>query len=84
MGTQIPIQQTRFIGREKEITDITRLLSKSRLLTLTGPGGCGKTRLAAAVATQVENRYEDGAVWPVPTLSLPLRDFMRRRDSWNI
>jgi non-specific serine/threonine protein kinase len=63
MGTRIPVQLTRFIGREQEIGDITRLLNEARLLTLTGPGGCGKTRLAAAVATQIEDRYEDGAIW---------------------
>jgi predicted ATPase/DNA-binding CsgD family transcriptional regulator len=63
LSTRIPVQLTRFIGREQEIGDITRLLTESRLLTLTGPGGCGKTRLAAAVATQVEDEFEDGAFW---------------------
>jgi non-specific serine/threonine protein kinase len=63
LRTHIPVQLTRFIGREQEIDDVARLLSDARLLTLTGPGGCGKTRLAVAVATQVEHKYEDGAVW---------------------
>jgi predicted ATPase/DNA-binding CsgD family transcriptional regulator len=63
LRTRIPVQLTRFIGREQEIGNITRLLAESRLLTLTGPGGCGKTRLAAAVATHVEDEFEDGAVW---------------------
>ncbi len=63
MGTRIPTQLTRFIGREREIGDIIRLLATARLLTLTGPGGCGKTRLAAAVATQLKDGYEDGVAW---------------------
>ena len=63
MSSQPPVQLTRFIGREQEISDITRLLSDVRLLALTGPGGCGKSRLAAAVAAQVKGRYEGGAVW---------------------
>ncbi len=63
MRTRIPLQLTRFIGREQELGDITRLLAESRLLTLTGPGGSGKTRLAAAAAAAVADRYADGAVW---------------------
>ena len=63
MGSSFPLQLTRFIGREREINDATRALSEARLLTLTGPGGCGKTRLAIAVATLVKDEYENGAVW---------------------
>jgi MoxR-like ATPase len=47
-----PIQVTSFIGREREIAEVTRLLATSHLLTLTGAGGCGKTRLALQVAAQ--------------------------------
>ncbi len=46
----LPSPHTRFIGREREIAEVTRLLMSARLLTLTGAGGCGKTRLALAVA----------------------------------
>jgi non-specific serine/threonine protein kinase len=48
--TNLPQQLTSFIGREREVGEVRRLLSLSRLLTLTGPGGCGKTRLAIEVA----------------------------------
>jgi predicted ATPase/class 3 adenylate cyclase len=60
----LPLQLTSFIGREKEIADVIRLLEKARLVTLTGPGGTGKTRLAIQVANQLLNKYSDG-VWLV-------------------
>jgi len=44
MGTPIP--QTTFVGRKSELAALRRLRSASRLLTLTGPGGCGKTRMS--------------------------------------
>jgi len=62
----LPIQLTSFIGREKEIIEIKRLLSASegsvRLLTLTGHGGCGKTRLALQSALSLLDGFRDG-VW---------------------
>ncbi len=60
----LPAPLTSFIGRGREIADIKRLLAESRLVTLTGAGGCGKTRLAIQVATQVAAEYADG-VWLV-------------------
>jgi predicted ATPase/DNA-binding SARP family transcriptional activator len=60
----LPIQLTSFIGREKEIAAVTRLLQEARLVTLTGPGGTGKTRLALRVAGDLLDEYEDG-VWLV-------------------
>ena len=64
----LPIQLTSFIGREKEMIEIKRLLTKSegsvRLLTLTGPGGCGKTRLALQAAFGMFEVFPDG-VWLV-------------------
>src|SRR5262245_45211732 len=64
----LPIQLTSFIGREKEIIEIKRLLSKNegglRLLTLTGPGGCGKTRLAQQAASAMLDIFPEG-VWLV-------------------
>src|ERR687888_576548 len=60
--TNLPVQLTSFIGREREIAEVRRLLSTTRLLTLTGAGGCGKTRLAIEVAGAVVGDYPDG-VW---------------------
>ena len=55
---------TSFVGREHEISELEGLLSGvTRLLTLTGPGGSGKTRLASAVALEVVGNFEDGVWW---------------------
>ena len=55
-----PHQLTSFIGREKEIAKIKQLLASTRLLTLTGSGGCGKTRLALQVAGEMLDSYPHG------------------------
>ncbi|HEV2029082.1 MAG TPA: adenylate/guanylate cyclase domain-containing protein [Candidatus Dormibacteraeota bacterium] len=60
----LPTQMTTFIGRERELAKAVELLEKTRLLTLTGPGGSGKTRLALHLAADVLDRYPDG-VWLV-------------------
>lgn len=72
----LPLQLTSFIGREQEIDQIGDLLgfgpegkTKNRLITLTGSGGCGKTRLALQVAMQLLHRYQDG-VWLVELASI--------------
>ena len=57
----LPQQLTSFIGREKELTELQRLLARTRLLTLTGSGGCGKTRLCLQVAAESLERFPDGA-----------------------
>ena len=57
----LPVQLTSFIGRDKEIAGVRRLLGGTRLLTLTGPGGAGKTRLSLQVAAEVLTEYADGA-----------------------
>jgi hypothetical protein len=59
----IPVPLTSFVGREKELNDIARLLSYSRLLTLTGPGGVGKTRLAIQTAHASIKKFRDGVFW---------------------
>ena len=59
----IPIPLTSFIGRERELRDISRLLSASRLLTLVGPGGIGKTRLAIQIANDSIRKFKDGVSW---------------------
>ena len=56
----LPIQVTSFIGREKEISEIKRLLTTTRLLTLTGSGGTGKTRLSLQVGAGVLDGFPDG------------------------
>jgi predicted ATPase/DNA-binding CsgD family transcriptional regulator/Tfp pilus assembly protein PilF len=56
----LPLQLTGFIGREREIAEVKRLLDSSRLLTLTGPGGAGKTRLALEVVTRTVGDYGGG------------------------
>lgn len=65
----LPLQLTSFIGREFVIREVKELLSTVRMLTLTGPGGCGKTRLALQVAAEQVERYPDG-VWYVELASL--------------
>jgi predicted ATPase/class 3 adenylate cyclase len=59
----LPAQRTSFIGREKELEEIKQLARSARLVTLTGPGGTGKTRLALQVATEVADHYPDGVWW---------------------
>ncbi|RYG27165.1 adenylate/guanylate cyclase domain-containing protein [bacterium] len=58
----LPGATTTFVGREKEIVLVESALAKTRFLTLTGSGGCGKTRLALQVAAEVSEEYADG-VW---------------------
>jgi class 3 adenylate cyclase len=65
----LPLQPTRFIGREQEMATVRELLAGTRLLTLVGTGGCGKTRLALQVAADQVEAYPDG-VWLVELASL--------------
>ena len=64
----LPLARTSFIGRERESLEVKRLLAMTRLLTLTGAGGCGKTRLALEVARELVGAYPDG-VWLVELAS---------------
>lgn len=64
LPNNLPTQLTSFIGRENEITEVRHLLASTRLLTLTGPGGTGKTRLSLQVAAEVLDTFPDG-VWLV-------------------
>ncbi|HEU5391445.1 MAG TPA: LuxR C-terminal-related transcriptional regulator [Streptosporangiaceae bacterium] len=56
-----PAALTSFVGREEAVRDVAGLLEECRLVTVTGPGGMGKTRLASQVARQVAARFTDGA-----------------------
>jgi predicted ATPase/class 3 adenylate cyclase len=57
----LPPQLSSFVGREEEVAEVERLLDHTRLLTLTGPGGSGKSRLALRVADELLTGYQDGA-----------------------
>lgn len=63
-GHNLPFARSSFVGRERETLEVKRLLSMTGLLTLTGAGGCGKTRLALEVARELASTYADG-VWLV-------------------
>ena len=68
-GPELPSQLTSFVGRERELAEAAALLRDARLLTLTGAGGCGKTRLALQLAGQRGEDFADG-VWPVELAAL--------------
>lgn len=65
----LPVQMTSFVGREKEINEIKDLLKVTRLFTLAGSGGVGKTRLSLQVGAELLDKYPDG-VWQVELAAL--------------
>lgn len=67
--TNIPCAVTSFVGRRREIDAIRRRMSESRLVTLVGPGGVGKTRLAVECANEARRPFADG-VWMVDLAAL--------------
>ena len=72
--TNLPVPATPFLGREQELADVLGLSSRDdvRLLTLTGPGGTGKTRLALQAAAEAGERFRGGVFWvPLATLRDP-------------
>src|SRR5579863_3020694 len=64
-STNLPRPLNRLIGREQELREIKRLLRTTQLLTLTGAGGCGKTRLALQLGRDVSSTavFKDGVWW---------------------
>jgi predicted ATPase/class 3 adenylate cyclase len=78
LHTNLPAMLTSFIGREREMVEVKRLLTSTRLLTITGAGGAGKTRLALHVAADLVDSFADG-MWLIelaplsdPTLAAQL------------
>ena len=61
---RLPVQFTSFVGRDADITQVQNLVTENRLVTLTGAGGVGKTRMAIQVAGQIANEFADG-IWYV-------------------
>ena len=68
-GGSLPAELTSFVGRRRELSEARRLLGSNRVLTLTGVGGVGKTRLALRIAADVRRTFPDG-VWFVELASL--------------
>ncbi|MGH3967999.1 MAG: ATP-binding protein, partial [Mycobacterium sp.] len=64
VSQRLPVQLTSFVGREEQLAQVCRLLSENRLVTLTGAGGAGKTRLAIQLAAQLSDQFSDG-IWYV-------------------
>jgi predicted ATPase/DNA-binding CsgD family transcriptional regulator len=63
MQSGLPVGVATFVGRERERAKVADLVADARVVTLTGSGGCGKTRLAVEVAGDVASRFSDGACW---------------------
>src|SRR6266545_3268656 len=57
----LPLQLTSFVGRQHALTELAHVLARTRLLTLTGSPGVGKTRLAMQLAEETQNTFVDGA-----------------------
>ena len=81
---RLPVRLTPLVGRQRELQDVVDSLSRSRLLTLTGPGGIGKTRLALAAAGAVGASYAEGVCWvelaPIDDPSIVAQVVARRLD----
>jgi predicted ATPase/DNA-binding CsgD family transcriptional regulator len=75
-GGKLPLETTSFVGRGRELSEVEGLLGRTRLLTLVGVGGSGKTRLALRVAVR---RADEGNVWWVELASLSGRDLAPRK-----
>jgi serine/threonine-protein kinase PknK len=77
----LPAQATPFVGRHSELAEVRRLLATSHLLTLTGAGGMGKTRLAVQAAADELAQYPDGALFiDVGAAGAHLADDLQRRN----
>jgi predicted ATPase/DNA-binding SARP family transcriptional activator len=63
LKTNIPVPITSFIGREKEVEEVVKMVGRNRLVTLAGSGGVGKTRLAIQSSHKLLNKFKDGVWW---------------------
>jgi predicted ATPase/class 3 adenylate cyclase/DNA-binding CsgD family transcriptional regulator len=75
VSRHLPVQLTSFVGREAEMHEVAELLVENRLVTLTGAGGVGKTRLAVEVAAQIAGEFGDGA-WYVDLAPISDRELV--------
>ncbi|MEV5711384.1 LuxR C-terminal-related transcriptional regulator [Actinoallomurus sp. NPDC052274] len=73
----LPAERTSFVGRRREVAEVKRILADARVVTLTGPGGVGKTRLASRVALTVGRAFPDG-VWLVDLAALQSQGMLAR------
>ncbi|GBG38058.1 LuxR family transcriptional regulator [Mycobacterium montefiorense] len=71
----LPVQQTSFVGRSQELSDVRQLLANSRIITLTGAGGIGKTRLAQKLSAELAAEFCDG-VWYVDLAPISAADIV--------
>ena len=71
---RLPRPRTSFVGRTSELAQARHLLGRNRLLTLTGPGGCGKTRLSIALAAGAAGGFPDGVHFVPLAVKRALRD----------
>jgi non-specific serine/threonine protein kinase len=76
--TNLPVQLTSFVGRGRELAELKEVLGRSRLVTLTGPGGVGKTRLALEVAARSQAAFPDG-VWLIELATLADRTLVTQQ-----
>ena len=76
----LPAQLSAFIGREREVSEVRALVESARLVTLTGAGGCGKTRLGLRVAAGLLDGSGDG-VWVAELAAVTDQDGWRRRSA---
>jgi non-specific serine/threonine protein kinase len=77
-GGKLPLETTSFVGRERELGEVGELLGRTRLLTLTGVGGSGKTQLAIRVAGDLPTSFGNGTWW-VDLVSLAGPDLVQRK-----
>ncbi len=75
LPNNLPMQLTSFVGRQEEMEKVKQLLGKSRLVTLTGPGGAGKTRLSMQIAADLVEDYKHG-VWLVELAPVTSPEFL--------